>query len=368
MLEILDPVFVATRGRNTAVYRGGPGKRQVIGRVTAPERVGAITVNGQPAPLNASGGFSAEIDVPAAGAQVQVAATDREGGRAELAFTLLPQAAASPATGSSPAGDGKLPRGVKLGRYFAVVIGNNSYRDPAYPTLTSAANDANAVAAMLRDRYGYDASLVLNGGRLEILTALNEMREKLKPEDNLLVYYAGHGEIDARGQGYWVPSDGAAGAEKTWISNAAVSDILNTIAARHVLVVADSCYSGTMSRASVPTFDAGSMAPGQWDGWVKAMAEGRSRTALTSGGVQPVPDTGSGRHSYFARAFLNVLQDNNRLLEGQRLFREVSTSLALGAIDAPVPQVPQYSPIRFAGHESGEFFFLPKGGARGAGP
>ena len=367
MLEILDPVFVATRGRNTAVYRGGPGKRQVVGRVTAPERVGAITVNGQPAPPNASGGFSAEVDVPAGGTQVQVAATDKEGGRAELAFTLLPQASASSAAGASPAGDGRLPRGVSLGRYYAVVIGNNSYRDPAYPTLTSAANDANAVAAMLRDRYGYQASLVLNGGRLEILTALNEMREKLKPEDNLLVYYAGHGEIDARGQGYWVPSDGAANAEKTWISNAAISDILNTIPARHVMVVADSCYSGTMTRASVPTFNE-ALAPGQWEGWVKAMADGRSRTALTSGGVQPVPDTGSGRHSYFARAFLNVLQDNNRLLEGQRLFREVSTALALGAIDAPVPQVPQYSPIRFAGHESGEFFFLPKGAGARSGP
>ena len=162
--------------------------------------------------------------------------------------------------------------------------------------------------------------------------------------------------------------DGAANARNTWISNAAISDILDTMKARHVLVVADSCYSGTMTRASVPTFDAGSMAPGQWDGWVKAMADGRSRTALTSGGVQPVPDTGSGRHSYFARAFLNVLQDNNRLLEGQRLFREVSTALALGAIDAPVPQVPQYSPIRYAGHESGEFFFLPKGGGSRSGP
>jgi TPR repeat protein len=367
MLEILDPVFVATRGRNTAVYRGGPGKRQVVGRVTAPDQVGQITVNGQPAPLNANGGFSAEVDVPAGGTQVQVAATDKAGARAELAFTLLPQAGGTPAGAAAPAGDGKLPRGVKLGRYYAVVIGNNSYRDPAYPTLTSAANDANAVAAMLRDRYGYQASLVLNGGRLEILTALNEMREQLKPEDNLLVYYAGHGEIDARGQGYWVPSDGAAGAEKTWISNAAISDILNTIPARHVLVVADSCYSGTMTRASVPTFNE-AMGPGQWEGWVKAMADGRSRTALTSGGVQPVPDTGSGRHSYFARAFLNVLQDNNRLLEGQRLFREVSTALALGAIDAPVPQVPQYSPIRYAGHESGEFFFLPRGASAAAGP
>ncbi len=368
MLEILDPVFVATRGRNTAVYRGGPGMRQVVGRVTEPQLVSAITVNGQPAPLNANGGFSAQVDVPAGGKQVQVAATDRKGSRAQLDFTLLPQAGGTASMASTPAGDGSLPRGVKLGRYFAVVIGNNSYRDPAYPVLKSAANDANAVAAMLKSRYGYQTTLVLNAGRLEMLTALNQMREQLKPDDNLLIYYAGHGELDARGQGYWVPSDGAAGAERTWISNAAVSEILDTIKARHILVVADSCYSGTMTRASAPTFDAGTMAPEQWAGWVKTMANGRSRTALTSGGVQPVPDTGTGRHSYFARAFLNVLQDNNRLLEAQRLFREVSTSLALGALDSPVPQVPEYSPIRYAGHESGEFFFMPRGAGVAAAP
>ena len=102
--------------------------------------------------------------------------------------------------------------------------------------------------------------------------------------------------------------------------------------------------------------------------WVKAMADGRSRTALTSGGVMPVPDTGSGNHSYFARAFMNVLQDNDRLLEGQRLFQEVATSLALGSMDAPLAQMPEYAPIRYAGHESGEFFFLPKGSRAATGP
>ena len=366
-LEILDPVFVATRGRNTAVYRGGPGKRQVVGRISSPQLVQSVTVNGQPAPLNANGGFSAEVDVPAAGAQVQVAAVDRKGGRAQLDFTLLPQAGGPSATAAAPAASGALPGDVRLGRYHAVVIGNNTYRDPGYATLQSAANDANAVASLLKSRYGYETSVVLNGSRLEILTALNEMREKLKPEDNLLIYYAGHGEIDSNGQGYWVPTDGAPGASKTWISNAAISDILNTIAAKHVLVVADSCYSGTMTRASAPTFDA-SMPQDKWATWVKKMVDGRSRTALTSGGVMPVPDTGSGRHSYFARAFMNVLQDNNRLLEAQRLFTEVSTSLALGAMDSAVPQNPEYAPIRFAGHESGEFFFMPKGGARAAGP
>jgi uncharacterized caspase-like protein len=220
---------------------------------------------------------------------------------------------------------------------------------------------------VLRDRYGYQTTLLLNAGRLEILTALDEMREKLGANDNLLIYYAGHGEIDAAGkQGYWVPVDGAVGNPKSWISNAAISDVLNTMTARHVLVVADSCYSGAMTRASVPSFDAGAMAPDQWATWVRTMAKGRSRTALTSGGVQPVPDAGAGLHSYFAKAFLNVLQDNRRVLEAQRVFREVSSTVALSAAKSPLPQSPQYAPIRYAGHESGEFFFVPKGAATAA--
>lgn len=368
MLEILDPVFVATRGGNTAVYRGGPGKRRIVGRVNAPDLVREITVNGTPAPLAAGGSFSADVEVPAGGAQVQVAAIDSGGARAELAFTLLPQGESAAAPAMRAPTQGTLPRGVRLGGFHAVVIGNNSYRDAAYPTLRSAANDANAVADLLRKRYGFQTTLVLDGGRLEILTALNEMREKLKPEDNLLIYYAGHGEIGDDGQGYWVPSDGSRGNPKSWISNAAISDILDTIPARHVMVVADSCYSGTMTRASVPAFGAAEADPAKWGEWVKAMADGRSRTALTSGGVQPVPDAGSGRHSYFARAFLNVLQDNNRLLEGQRLYQEVATALALGAMDAPLAQMPEYAPIRFAGHESGEFLLLPKGGGAATGP
>lgn len=367
-LEILDPSFVATRGRNTAVVRG-PGKRKLVGRVSAPKAIRSITVNGQPATVDANGGFSADIDVATGGTAVKVAAVDLKGAQAQLDFTMLPQAGGSAAATASSGGrtPGSTPGGVKFGKYFAVVIGNNTYRDTAgYPALKSAASDATAVSNVLRDRYGYQTTLLLNAGRLEMLSALNDMREKLKPEDNLLVYYAGHGEI-AGPQGYWIPVDASAGNNKTWVSNAQISDILNTIQAKHVLVVADSCYSGAMTRASAPSFDAGSMPADKWNAWVKAMNNGRSRTALTSGGEQPVPDVGTGNHSYFARAFLNVLRDNNKLIEAQRVFREVSTSLALNAVNSPVPQIPQYAPIRFAGHESGEYFFLPKGASTAAG-
>ena len=360
-LEILNPSFVATRGRNTAVVRS-PGRQKLVGRVSSQAGVSQVSVNGAAVPVAANGVFNAELDVPAGGTMVKVAAVDKNGGKAQLDFSIVPQSGGAVAAGSAaPTASGATPRDVKFGRFYAVVIGNNSYRDNGYASLKTAGSDATAVSNLLRDRYGYQSTLLLNASRLEMLSALNDMREKLKPEDNLLIYYAGHGEIDGKGQGYWVPSDGAAGNNKTWISNAAISDILNAMAARHVLTVVDSCYSGTMTRAAAPSFNAGTMPADQWAGWVKTMVNGRSRTALTSGGLQPVADAGVGDHSFFARAFLNVLQDNNRLLEAQRVYNEVSASVALSSVNSALPQSPQYAPIRYAGHESGEFFFLPKG-------
>lgn len=370
-LEIIDPPLTATRGRPAAMLRRSPGPQDLVGKVSAPQGVQSIAVNGAAVPLDANGVFRTRIDVAAAGTQVEVTALDRQGAAASLSFMMIPQAdgSALATAGGTGARAGELPRGVTMGKFHALVIGNNSYQNAGYPALRSAVEDATAVARVLKERYGYRTTLLLNGTRFEMLSALNTMRESLGEDDNLLLYYAGHGELDdPAGQGYWIPTDAQQGNPDTWISNAAISDILNTMDARHVLVVADSCYAGAMTRSAVPTFDASVMPADQWSKWVSTMAAGRSRTALTSGGVQPVPDTGSGRHSYFARAFLNVLEDNNRLLEAQRLFREVSATLSLAAVDAPVTQTPEYSPIQFAGHETGDFFFLPNAGVRAAGP
>jgi hypothetical protein len=90
------------------------------------------------------------------------------------------------------------------------------------------------------------------------------------------------------------------------------------------------------------------------------MAKGRSRTALTSGGVAPVLDGGGGKHSVFARALLNVLAKNDDVLEGQRLFTELSALVTLAAEAQRFEQLPEYAPIKFAGHESGDFFFVPR--------
>jgi predicted nucleic acid-binding Zn-ribbon protein len=360
-LVMIQPQVFATRGKNTAVIRGAPGAHELIGRVTQPGAVTQVTVNDKPVAVGANGAFKAQVNVPAGGASVQVAATTKAGGRYAMDFNLIVQPGSNAqAVAGDAGGVGTVPANIHIGNSYAVIIGNNTYQDPAYPALESAVSDSTAVSQVLAARYGFHTTLLNNASRLQILTALNTMREKLGPDDNLLIYYAGHGEVQGR-QGYWIPVDAKDKTASTWISNAAISDILTTIKARHVLVVADSCYSGTLTRDGVPSFDNGALTPDKWTAWVDKMFAGKSRTALTSGGVQPVPDSGSGKHSYFTRAFLNALQDNTRMLEARRLYRDIASSLALSAIDSPIAQSPGYSPIQFAGHESGDFFFIPKG-------
>ena len=363
-VEILQPALAMTRGLNKPAASVPPAQNgiDVIGRVQAPAGLTSVKLNGQTVPVDAGGLFKTHVALAGGNdTAVRVAASDKTGGEAVLDFMLVPGPGGKAVRESAPSGQ-SLPSGVRLGKYYALIIGNDSYA--AFPALASAADDAKAVAGVLQSRYGYDVKLLANANRFEILSALNDMREALTDKDNLLVYYAGHGEIDSSRQGYWLPVDAQLNQPNSWISNRAISDILTTMQARHVLVIADSCYSGTMTRSALATFGGG-MADNVWGDWVKAMVAGRSRTALTSGGVQPVADAASkGGHSMFATALLTVLRDNNQLLTGQELFREIAAGMALRSANAGLQQAPEYAPIQFAGHEAGEFFLMPENGGR----
>ena len=203
-------------------------------------------------------------------------------------------------------------------------------------------------------------TLLTNATRYQILSELNRLRADLTEKDNLLIYYAGHGEIDrANLRGYWLPVDAEPNSDANWISNVSITDFLNAISVKHAIVVADSCYSGTLTRSSIGQLESG-MSEEARARWLKAMVKARARTVLTSGGVQPVLDGGGGKHSVFARIFLEVLQENNDAMEAQRLYREVAARVLDQASRFQIEQRPEYAPLKFAGHESGDFLFVPR--------
>lgn len=258
-----------------------------------------------------------------------------------IVFCLAGLAGAATADDSDFAGGG----------HHALIIGNNDYKH--LPKLQTAVNDAETVADLLARRYGFKTTLLLNATRMQTLLALNRLRAELTEEDKLLIYYAGHGTLERETQtGYWLPIDAQEDNDIHWIANADLTRRLRGMSARHVMVVADSCYSGTLVR-SVEVRPA----TGHEELALLRRLDGkRSRTAIVSGGLEPVVDGGANGHSVFANAFLTVLRETNEPLHGGTLYEKLSRKVIVNA-----DQTPQYADVRLANHEGGAFVLVPKG-------
>jgi len=365
-IEIIDPPFSLARGfrlaRNipTVSLRSIVKSRDVFGKVSSSKGLLSLLINDQKTDIDPQGIFKKTILLNKSDTPVQIVAIDKTGKRSVLDFIFSLDKAQTSGQEITKETQAKNPwETLDFGQYHALIIGNNNYQK--VPSLDTPINDAEAIAKVLKEKYTFNSiTLLKNASRYETLTALNELREKLTEDDNLIIYYAGHGELDkANMRGHWLPVDADANNTANWISTVAITDILNAMSAKHILVVSDSCYSGAMTRSSLARIDAG-VSKSKKKTWLKAMLKTRSRTVLTSGGLKPVMDGGGGNHSVFAKAFIDTLRDNTDLLEGQDLYRKVSGNIISTASEYGIEQVPEYAPIRHAGHESGEFFLVPK--------
>jgi len=361
-IEIIDPPFTLVRGTPTITLRSVVKEREIFGKVNTSKGLLSLLVNDNKTTIDQQGIFKTGISLTQDDTPVSIVAIDKSGKRANLDFILSLNKAkkAVEKTAFNKKSEQQESWGsLDFGRYHALIIGNNRYQK--VPSLDTPINDAEAVAKVLKEKYAFDSiTLLKNATRYQTLSALNKLRADLSEDDNLLIYYAGHGELDkANMRGHWLPVDADADNTANWISTVAITDILNAMSAKHVLIVSDSCYSGAMTRSSLARIDAG-VSSSKRKEWLKAMLKTRSRTVLTSGGLQPVMDGGGGNHSVFAKAFIDALQNNTGLLEGQNLYREVSGGIISVASKYGIEQVPEYAPIRHAGHESGEFFLIPK--------
>ena len=269
------------------------------------------------------------------------------------------RSAGQPATAAASAtGKMKVPRELKVGEFYALIIGNNRYQN--LPSLDTPIADAKAVDEVLRTRYAFKTKVLANASRADILTAINDYRQMLKSDDSLLIYYAGHGELDKQNlRGYWLPVNAQRDNTTEWISDQSITDLVAQMPARHVMIVADSCYSGAMTRSSGIRMIAKAGDQAQVQRLIK-LAKLPSRTVLTSGGEQPVLDAGGGGHSIFASAFMQALRDNDRVMEGSALYGEIFDPVRQSAEKYKVTQEPRYSQIADAGHMNGEFLFIPQ--------
>lgn len=257
----------------------------------------------------------------------------------------------------------------EYGKFHALVIGNNDYKN--LKKLETASNDAFEVSEVLKKDYGFSVTYLPDATKEQILTALDNIKTgkegqpKLSESDNFLIFYAGHGQVidtsEQDKQGYWLPVDAKEDDPKTWIANSYIVSELKKIGVRHALVVADSCYSGMIMRRDINVeyrgLDRYRLGTVEYKGRFWRLFSKRSRTALTSGGVEPVVDRGGkGNHSVFTSTLLSVLKGNVGVFDATSLFVKVR-----GKVITNADQTPEYGAIHLAGHDGGDFLFVKHG-------
>lgn len=248
----------------------------------------------------------------------------------------------------------KVPRNVKIGTYHALVIGNNDYQ---YLTdLENAESDARAVHELLQREYGFNSTLLIDGSEDEMFGAFLTLGEQLEENDLVLIYYAGHG-FRSKNESYWLPVelDSRAKADVNGISSLKVADWVRAMPAKHVMIVADSCYSGSgIQTTGGYRYDLATL-----EASLPYFLKSKSRTMLTSGDVAPVMDGGGeGQHSVFTSALLGLLSENKGILHAGALHDYLVERVKYASDGMRVNQTPKFGSIESAGHENGQFVFM----------
>ncbi len=234
------------------------------------------------------------------------------------------------------------------GNYYALLIGNSNYAldelDLDRPT-----KDVNQLAKVLTSQYQFDDDKVvklIDSDRNSTLQALYNLRKTLTPDDNLLIFYAGHGYWDEQiGQGYWWPTDATKDNPSNWLSNSDLREQIRGIKTAHTLLISDACFSGGIFK----TRGAGDVRKATRD--IQLLYRMPSRRAITSGTLSTVPDK-----SVFFKYLIKYLTENDKkFTSSSDLFTTIRTSVLNNSLT-----VPQDGVILNTGDEGGDFIFIKK--------
>jgi len=233
-----------------------------------------------------------------------------------------------------------------LGTYHALLIAVERYEH--VPSLKNPISDANKIRQLLTERYTFEprnVQLLANPTRAGVLDTLDTLRARLQVNDNLLIFYAGHGYWDRdEREGSWLPTDSTSERSANRIPNSEIVAKIRAIKTRHTLLISDACFGGSIFQEMR---DASTAPPSVVD-----IYRNRSRKAITSGTKeQQVPDRS---------VFLEYV--TRRLLENEASFLTARTLHAslYEAVRNNSPSLPEYGTIQGADDEGlgGDFIFV----------
>jgi len=335
-ITILEPSF--TRG--IKVIRKSEVTK-LRGKAVDPNGVMKVTVNKQEAELKENGEFSIDMFLQMGDNKIVVEAIDGNLNNSIETFFVTR----------------KLEDIITTGRYIGLVIGINSY-EGYWPELENAVNDAEGVAEVLKGNYHFDTVYTIldkEATRRNIIQKFEWLSRNVTKDDNLLIFYAGHGQFNKTlNKGYWVPIDATENSIADYISNNDVKTFIGGIPSKHTLLITDACFGGDIFRGTrtenIP-FD-----PNNMERYYKEVYRKLSRVALTSGGIEEVMDRGKDDHSIFTYYLIKALKENKlKYLDANQLFNEFRIAVTNNSEQTPMLQV-----IRDTDDEGGQFVFIKK--------
>jgi hypothetical protein len=232
------------------------------------------------------------------------------------------------------------------GNYYALLIGIDQYEDPEISDLDKPIADAKELGRVLEENYTFakeNIQYLNNPTRSEIVEAFDALSHKLGKEDNLLIFYAGHGYWDVEKKtGYWIPSNGKKSSTAEWFRNTTLTDQMRAMDTKHTLLIADACFSGSIFKSRSVNIAEAEVA-------VKKLYDMPSRKAMTSGTLTEVPD-----ESQFMKYLTKKLTENTeKYTPSSELFNAFRRAVINNS-----SIVPQYGTIQNAGDEGGDFIFI----------
>lgn len=234
----------------------------------------------------------------------------------------------------------------KSSNYHALLISVESYDDLGINDLSKPFLDATELKNVLLKNYTFDSSsivLLKNPTKEEIINELIKLQGQLNENDNLLIYYSGHG-VNKNEVGYWLPSDAKMDSRTSWLSNSEFRDYVNSIKTEHTLVIADACFSGSIFSGGFRDIESFPC---------EEMAKVKSRRAMTSGANTVVPD-----ESVFLKYICNILESNEQsCLSAEELYSRIKPAVIS---NSPNNQIPQFGILPQVGDEGGNFVFRKK--------
>jgi hypothetical protein len=231
------------------------------------------------------------------------------------------------------------------GKYYALLVGVNEYEDQNLMDLDNPVSDVENLYNVLVSDYYFDKENVvvkINAKRTDITNALDSLSEKLTKDDNLLIFYAGHGYWDKEANiGYWLPSDARISRKGEWFRNSTLCDYLKEINSKHTLLITDACFGGAIFKTRSVFLEAPKA--------IQKLYDLPSRKAMTSGTLTEVPD-----RSTFVKYLIERLSTNeDKYISSEQLF----SSFRIAVINNS-DVIPQYGEIRNVGDEGGDFIFI----------